>query len=338
MATSKPLPEAINEWIDALRGMGRSNGTIGLYTITVKQFFDHAGNIFVKNINPQHMDKFFSAHPEWGARTRGMKQNHLSLFIEWCRARGYIARANDPLFGRQKPKVPKIERLRISRDRFGEVLNLAPNPRDRMIVGTLLYLLCRDSEARVIRWKDVLWEQDEVYIYARKTGQDDHLPMSAELREELERWKHYFESTYSIIQPDWYVLSPTASNPPRDPITGKWLTGRITWEPQRPLQRLVPRIIPILEAMDYDLYRDGSHTLRRSGARELFEALSHTESADKALRIVQSMLGHASLAQTEAYIGLERDRQSRNKAIKGKRMYGEPAKPEGKVISLKAVA
>lgn len=326
MATTRLLTEAAEEWLDALRGQGLSTGTVNLYGITMKQFRSHAGDIYAKNITPQHVDKFFTAKPEWEPQTRRMKQSHLNLFFEWCRNRGYMSRNSDPLMGRRAPKVPKIERLRLTNSELNDALSIAPNPRDRMVVAILIFLLVRDSEARTIRWKDILWERDEVYVFRDKTDEDDHLPMSGNLRDELLLWKRELEKANGIVQPDWYVLPPMAPTATRNMKSGQWAVQKSTvYDPTRPLARLINQVKPVLIGLGHedDMYRDGTHTLRRSGARELFEWLLTTEQADKALRIVQSMLGHATLAQTEHYIGLRRDRQARDLAIKGKRMYGD---------------
>ena len=75
---------------------------------------------------------------------------------------------------------------------------------------------------------------------------------------------------------------------------------------------------------------EGSHTLRRSGARALFDRLAES-GYDRSLRIVQSMLHHSSVTITEKYIGVTPDQRSRDEIIKGQEMY--PVREEN-VVSL----
>jgi integrase len=73
--------------------------------------------------------------------------------------------------------------------------------------------------------------------------------------------------------------------------------------------------------------REGVHTLRRSGARALYEELvaGDHEARDEAIGMVQAMLHHKTRAQTEHYIGLEAAREKRDKVFKGKQMFSTPA-------------
>ena len=66
--------------------------------------------------------------------------------------------------------------------------------------------------------------------------------------------------------------------------------------------------------------REGMHTLRRSGARALFNELV-LEGYDGALRTVQSYLHHSSSTMTERYLGLAEDRHRRNKEFVGRNLY-----------------
>jgi hypothetical protein len=66
---------------------------------------------------------------------------------------------------------------------------------------------------------------------------------------------------------------------------------------------------------------EGCHTLRRSGARALFDDLVERGGYDGVLRHVSAMLHHKSTLMTERYLGLDVDVKKRNDLIRGKKMY-----------------
>lgn len=82
------------------------------------------------------------------------------------------------------------------------------------------------------------------------------------------------------------------------------------------------------------LLREGGHTIRRSSARELLEALFHDDglNTDEALLMVMNMLGHASVDMTMRYIGYDRDKEKVFKLLKGKDWWASARR--GEVIQL----
>jgi len=57
---------------------------------------------------------------------------------------------------------------------------------------------------------------------------------------------------------------------------------------------------------------EGVHTLRRSGARALFDEMVAQGSYDRVLRNVSAMLHHKSTVMTERYLGFDVDVTKRN--------------------------
>jgi len=84
-----------------------------------------------------------------------------------------------------------------------------------------------------------------------------------------------------------------------------------------------------LRKMGYPTLGEGFHTLRRSSARALFEALrSAGEGRDHALMVVKEFLNHASVTQTEHYLGLNQERAIRDAILKDKPFLSALAKSE----------
>lgn len=65
---------------------------------------------------------------------------------------------------------------------------------------------------------------------------------------------------------------------------------------------------------------EGVHTLRRSGARALYDRLV-SEGYDGAMRTVQSMLHHSSIQTTEHYLGIHLDKKRRDDVVRGKHLF-----------------
>jgi integrase len=69
---------------------------------------------------------------------------------------------------------------------------------------------------------------------------------------------------------------------------------------------------------------EGLHTLRRSAARQIFDALVETRRYDGALRVVQSLLHHRSVQTTEQYIGLSTEALTRDDFLRTAVLLREP--------------
>ena len=96
--------------------------------------------------------------------------------------------------------------------------------------------------------------------------------------------------------------------------------------PHRYVQRTLVKFgIPIRDEEGKSLH-EGVHTLRRSGARALFDELVDRGGYDGVLRLVAAMLHHKSTQMTERYLGLDVDTKKRNDLLRGERMFAEPDK------------
>jgi len=70
---------------------------------------------------------------------------------------------------------------------------------------------------------------------------------------------------------------------------------------------------------------EGMHTIRRSGARAMFDHLALDLGNDKALLQVSVMLNHQGTQQTLSYIGLDIEREQLNDWLRGNSMYSPAA-------------
>ena len=166
------------------------------------------------------------------------------------------------------------------------------------------------------------------------------MPICEELDIELRRWlTHYGTEVGHELQDHYYLLPARVSS-------GLILNGRgkihghhTFYQPTKPVGAMSRIVKPFLEELGVPLETpggkktyEGAHTIRRSGARALFDVLAADGGYDHPMRVVQAMLHHSQMSTTETYLGLTADRRTRDEMLRGKRMYG--SLHESSVISL----
>jgi integrase len=189
----------------------------------------------------------------------------------------------------------------------------------------------------------VKWLRSRRYTGARsdimanvrmKTKAVDVMPISYELDIELRRWLTWYAQDIDGPLKDDYWLVPTRRRPAmandgsgpgggymvrrehgncRPTVKGKRL--------HRYVQRAMVNFGMDIRDADGKSMMEGCHTLRRSGARALFDDLVERGGYDGVLRHVSAMLHHKSTLMTERYLGLDVDVKKRNDLIRGKKMY-----------------
>lgn len=253
-------------------------------------------------------------------------------FFAWCEEMGYRPHFSSPFKHIKAPKPVYKERRRVPVEQFEDLKTAASeSPRDRLYISKGLYSLCRKVEMYHIRWDDIDREAGTMAFFRHKTGEPDTLAISDEFETELE----YYEDWYKFVtdtpknkplEPSWF-LTPRFTRPQ---FVGNkdWVRGYIRPDIMMGRQtggKLVVRALneigfPTRDALTDTALREGAHTLRRSGARALYDA--EVEAGNpKALRHVQLQLGHKTEDQTQKYIGYHVDREERNERIRGKVMY-----------------
>jgi integrase len=216
-------------------------------------------------------------------------------------------------------------------DRFGELLDAARHGRDRAVIAIGLYTFQRASELNRLTWDDIEDTHHDptqwrIAVYRQKTEERDFLPLCQELRDELARWKlEYGNIMGEVPRGHWYVV-PAFHH-------GEWGQGPdgrlrlktpLKLNPTRRFHAPQKAVQAALNRIGYaDLKHEGAHTLRRSGGLALYQELAWERGHDGALRIVQSMFGHKSLATTEHYLRLTLERKRRNDLLAGGKMFPE---------------
>lgn len=249
-------------------------------------------------------------------------------FIHWLNRRDIV---NANVLDVMTPmKFTRREYLRLNLPALVDMVETTENPLERFILAFAFQTLGREGEMLSRQWRHFDLAAGRVDWFRNKTSSTtngrDVLPITADLDREVRRWVLvYQEMVGEPIQDDWYLIPRRIGNPVKGwqlfPHEHRANVGEIV---QKHAQRYAPGV---------DLTGQGAHIMRRSSARALYEQLLAAGHPDPA-RIVQAMLGHASVVTTELYLGIRKDREKRDDALKGKSLLSVST---DNVIQLKAV-
>lgn len=325
-------------------------GTLKNYRTEMDRLRRHAGNIYVHQLTPLHVDKIMGEHVERsnGPAARNRTISNLRVFFKWARRNKYVSPfdSDDPTDGWDREKYEPEQPPPIAHEHWPHLFDMAEenHPLHRAVFALGLYTFARASELAPLRmWDLKLTGADWTVDIRRKKTKlaADQFQMANELCEEITRWITWY-NTWTIehlgtpVRRDWYVI-------PRMRVSNRGQRfDSVRFYPHlgRHPGTLGGIVFPVLEKWGYPV-RDaegektrwgGAHALRRSGARAWYNELRHGEGRDFALRTVQAALGHKTQAQTEHYLGLNPDREFRNDMLRGKPMFASndrTATPEG---------
>jgi len=331
------LQQAADDWQFHRKAQGIAANTIRTEQQIVRRFITINGNILVGNVTYRHVD----AHLTAAGKTRSrnslvLDHGALRRFFGWCVATNKAPQKFNPMGVSRPPRREKKERRRLPVAQFGQLLDAAPTGRDRATIALGLYLFLRGGEITSLRIGDLNLQEREVLVTVHKTGQQDLMPVSTELAREMARWLTAYTKDVgtSTLDDSWFLVQgKTQPYWRHDVDQGSYqqvaalIPTKQYRTPAVPVQNALVAIGWMEDtARPYQPGRhgvgsqEGVHTLRRSGARALFDRLRN-EGYDGALRTCQAMLHHSSSLQTEHYIGLTLDRWHRNTLIKGEAMY-----------------
>lgn len=291
------VEESVVDYLASRQRRGVAPNTLRNDKQSLAILVQHCGDQDVTDLSAEDIDLWSDRQAKLAAGTVNVRQSHMTGYLSWLEARGHHPTAKQLTEGYWRRKAMPRERLRVPLHRFNELLDATTHPGDRLLIALGLFLMLRQSEITDLRISDVDFQQGLLTVRVHKTKQLDHMPICTELEVELRRYLNWYQQV-----PDAFLV-PSKVNP----------MGRRS-RPHEPVKKA-------LAALGFDVsYREGTHTLRRSGARALFDELA-ADGYDGALRTVQAMLHHASSQMTETYLGVSADRRSRDDRFMGQRMY-----------------
>jgi integrase len=208
--------------------------------------------------------------------TIGAEVCALRSFLTWCRRRGLID--GDPMALIDRPRVTRgdvIEAPRATIQAVAAWIDAGEDrDRSRRFVGLCLYQGLRLAEARLQSWSRIDLERGEMVVRARdgKGGKGRRLPIAPPMRR---------------------LLESVPVDQRRGAVAGLDNGDHLSRGGSEKIFRV-------------ELSRAGikvsAHQLRRAFATRLDEM-------GISLRVIQTLLGHSSLATTERYLGVDNDRK-----------------------------
>ena len=334
------LSDAIDEFLAYRKTAGFRPNTILINARSLSLFLRQVGNMQVRHVDARHGEIFQA----W-LMGRGYKPNTvnshlttLAVFTKWLRSRRYLAGGSDPTANTRLLKVMMEPRHRVESKDFDAFLNICSTPLERIVVALGLYLFVRASEISAIRVKDVNLDKSEILVHVMKSQLTDTMPICQELDAELRRWLTWYAlDVRRPLDGEFFLVPRRRRRPLGNDGSGPGGGFLIEREhdnlvPDQRLQRVHRYVQKPLRAFGVTLRdtddkskMEGVHTLRRSGARALFDEMVAQGSYDGVLRNVSAMLHHKSTVMTERYLGFDVDVKKRNDLLKGKRMFTTPA-------------
>jgi integrase len=337
-AVKHTLDDLITAWLRSMGSQGLAKNTIRNRELHARAFMALVGNIQISKIERWHVDDYFThcmTKPKpLQARSLNSHKESLDAFFAWVVVNRYLPPDRNPMIGRRAYKSVPKDRLLIPASDFPRLLDSAPHPRDRIVVALGLYLFPRQSEIRSLRIRDISLERGYIHMKNHKSSSVDDMPVCIELDEEVRRWLRFYaeqmplEMDYHFVpaKPFRIVKGWKAT-----PDERRQAQLSVMLDPTRPMTEMHDAVQRTLLAAGYET-RDGtgrsnyegSHTLRRSGARAFYDRLL-ADGHDGAISMVQTMMHHKSVVQTEKYLGIKLDQARRDKLLRGQRMFAAPA-------------
>ncbi len=287
-------------YLDVERGASRE--TIRGYTSDLRQFVAFLKTVTDVPPEPAMIDaSLVRRFLVWLAERRDKKSSQarklatLRSLFKFLRRRGNVssnpvANVRSPRLGQRLPRV-------LTKDEAGRVIESSGcgegtcAARDQAILETLYSTGARVSELVGVNWSDL--SLDEGMVRLKGKGKKERLvPIGCVA---IEAIRDYLAVTPVRANPatDKDAASPLNVKPADGPVFRNNRGGRLS---VRSVERIVRRYGDRLQVGTVT-----PHTFRHSYATHLLD-----EGAD--LRVIQEMLGHASLATTQKYTHLATDR------------------------------
>lgn len=229
----------------------------------------------------------------------------ISALMRWGAAEDYFP-AGLHVVCRPIP-VPRVEQQRCRSDQLLEAIEQCTDPRDKMYLSLATYTLGRAGELQLVRWDHVDFRDTCIRWWNQKKKRFDTKEIDAYLATDLREWKFTLEGYMGeTVHPEWCVLPTRFTHP---------ISRKVTYTPLTPLANMELIAHKYLDCYFTNTAGIGSHTLRRSAARALFDHLC-SSGYDGALRHVSALLDHKSTVTTERYLGLDEDKMAIRRIIR----------------------
>jgi integrase len=307
----------------------------------LRRLLAYVGNVRLKDLNKDHLVGYFYGAKgrvnQVSAATFNAERGRIITFLHWAVEEGHIAKS--PMRGIDRRTVRTRERLRLNPDQMLEAIAGEEYPRDRALLSVVCNTALRAHAITLLRVRDVDLANGYLCTYTTKTETERLMPMPSELEAELRSWREVYAQECGPLHPDWFLLPARARYGwYTDPTTGRRDDNKSVLRPTVEMcyQTTLRIVHKTLARLGLDGPGEGLHTLRRSSARAVFDAVADDGDA-RAIHIAREFLGHTNVAMTEHYIGTSHERKQLDDRMKGKAFLAASRPESSNVVDLAAL-
>jgi integrase len=331
------LAEASDRYLERIKNEGQSDASQYTARYALSRFRKAVAtarepNPYLHTITPGDMDEYCYGPSGIRRNIEAISFNRyrsvLKVFFDYALMMRWVDKNPMDGISRARPDAPR-QRLYLNAGELLTLLDYTGNPIERVACSIGMNTGLRGNDIRHLTIFDASLASGVIQTEIRKTRKLDIKPITMELHWELVKWLNTYAELMGLdgrdqLPSDW-LLVPSYRNPaPRGETTITPRPTKVHTNPWRMVQRPLAK-------MGYPTKGEGFHTLRRSSARALFEALRDAgEGRDHALMVVKEFLNHSSVTQTEHYLGLSQERAIRDAILKDKPFLSALAQSEQK--------
>lgn len=277
-----------------------SPGTAARYRGYLLAFSATYGDRPIKKFRHTHVTKFLQTRGHLASSTRRAQFSCMRQFCEWLVLNGMVDK--NPLSKRRKwvPSQPQRQPRALEETPVADLFSLGvPDRRGRAIVALMVGCGLRCVEVSRLMVED--WNRGtNIILVTGKRSNERYLPVPPMVQRHLEAYLMKYPGP-----------------------TGFPMLGQVH-DRSRPLapQTISKYVAQWMTAAGVKrMPRDGisAHALRHTAATDVLAQVERNPHLKvNALQVVQAMLGHQSLATTEAYLSLEEARRHLGPAMSGR--------------------
>lgn len=330
------LEEAITRYEERIKNLGQAEKTIYTAHYALRRFriamAERLGaNPWLHNIQAADCDEYcYGANgirQGVGSYHFNRQRSVLKLLFDYAVMQRWVD--TNPMDAIDPARADaRRSRLLLNASELLTLQERAGNPVERIALSLGMNTGLRANDLRHLTVFDASLAGGTLQTEIRKTNKLDTKPITMELGVELRRWFITYAEVMGLNGPEelpneWLLMPSYRLPAPNE------RAQHIHPRPEQMLSHPWRMVQRPLARMGYPTKGEGFHTLRRSSARALFESLRESgEGRDHALMIVKDFLNHASVTQTELYLGLNQERVIRDSLLKDKPFLSSLAQVE----------
>lgn len=257
---------------------------------------------FAHDMRTAHVEATITALRAGGARSEASLNTdryNLRLFVNWLHDNNLLSPYVRPCAQVRRAKIQRIKtdvsKEILTKEQVGDLFGLAEKTHPRAVIEVALglYAMMRESEIIDLQWEHIHLDDDEPYMRFPRRKQDDYhrVPINDDLAAALADWMGWLEEQgHAIDGKDYVVCRRLAGG------RGMNVNPRCKVDPSKPCSNVSQGLRLLYGAVGVENTSGmGVHTLRRTGACDLF-------AATRDIVMVQRMLGHSDQKTTEIYL------------------------------------